>query len=46
MPLHNFQQVPFAYNMYKRDDPEGLELSELFKRTFCRQVHVDFLGVW
>lgn len=46
LPLHNFQQVPFAYNMYKRDDPEGLELSELFKRTFCRQVHVDFLGVW
>ncbi|KAI0684957.1 hypothetical protein BC835DRAFT_1386911 [Cytidiella melzeri] len=46
LPLHNFEQIPYAYNMYKREDAEGLELSELFKRTFCRQVHVDFLGVW
>ncbi|CAL1705633.1 unnamed protein product, partial [Somion occarium] len=43
---HNHQQIPFAYDMYKREDLEGLELSETFKRTFCRDVAVDFLGVW
>lgn len=32
--------------MYKREDLEGLELCETFKRTFCRDVDVDFLGVW
>lgn len=46
LPAHNFQQVSFAYEMYKREDKEGIELSEQFKRTFCRHVYIDFLGVW
>lgn len=46
LPPHNTQQIPFAYDMYKREDLEGLQLSEMFKRTFCRDVAVEFLGVW
>ncbi|KAH8103592.1 hypothetical protein BXZ70DRAFT_889242 [Cristinia sonorae] len=46
LPPHNYQQIPFAWNMYKRDDPEALQLSGMFKRTFCRDVSIDFLGVW
>ncbi|KAI0078127.1 hypothetical protein K474DRAFT_1771218 [Panus rudis PR-1116 ss-1] len=46
LPAHNHQQIPFAYDMYKREDLEGLHLSAMFKYTFCRDVSVEFLGVW
>ncbi|KAI0081423.1 hypothetical protein K474DRAFT_1656566 [Panus rudis PR-1116 ss-1] len=46
LPLCNHQQLPFAYDMYVREDTEGLQLGLMFKRTFCRSVQVDFLGVW
>lgn len=32
--------------MYVREDQEGLQLSHMFKKTFCRTVHTEFLGVW
>ncbi|THH27339.1 hypothetical protein EUX98_g6851 [Antrodiella citrinella] len=46
LPPHNQQQIPFAYDMYVREDEEGIKLSGRFKRTFCRDVYIDFLGVW
>lgn len=46
LPICNHQQLPFAYEMYAREDEEGLKLSHLFKKTFCRAVSVEFLGVW
>ncbi|KAJ3861403.1 hypothetical protein EV359DRAFT_47287 [Lentinula novae-zelandiae] len=42
----NFQQVPFAYKMYTRVDKVGWEQSNAFKEAFCRDVVIDFLGVW
>jgi len=46
LPLCNHQQLPFAYEMYIREDVEGLALSHMFKRTFCRSIRVEFVGVW
>ncbi|TCD61534.1 hypothetical protein EIP91_008278 [Steccherinum ochraceum] len=46
LPPHNHQQIQFAYEMFKREDTEGLQLSEMFRRTFCRDVDVEFVGVW
>ncbi|CAL1694110.1 unnamed protein product [Somion occarium] len=46
LPIHNHQQLPFAYEMYAREDEEGLKLSHMFKKTFCRAVTIEFLGVW
>jgi len=46
LPVCNTQQIPFAYEMYVREDAEGLQLSHMFKNTFCRPVQVEFLGVW
>ncbi|KAL4252467.1 hypothetical protein ABKN59_002783 [Abortiporus biennis] len=46
LPIYNHQQLPFAYEMYVREDEEGLTLSHMFKKTFCRDVSVEFLGVW
>lgn len=46
LPTCNHQQLPFAYDMYKREDKEGLDMSHAFKKTYSRSVAVDFLGVW
>ena len=46
LPVCNHQQLPFAFEMYAREDEEGLKLSHMFKKTFSRNVHVEFLGVW
>ncbi|KAH8099325.1 hypothetical protein BXZ70DRAFT_943272 [Cristinia sonorae] len=46
LPVCNHQQLPFAYEMYAREDEEGLKLSHMFKKTFSRTVQVEFLGVW
>jgi uncharacterized protein (DUF2235 family) len=42
----NFQQVPFAYAMYTRDDTTGWNQSNAFKHTFSLSVNIHFLGVW
>ncbi|KAK5086244.1 hypothetical protein LTR70_000030 [Exophiala xenobiotica] len=44
LPPRNLQQVPFAYEFYKNDTPEGWKQSEDFKKTFCIDVCVHFLG--
>ncbi|KAI6044772.1 hypothetical protein EDC04DRAFT_261600 [Pisolithus marmoratus] len=46
LPRDNLQSVTFAYKYYKREDKEGEELAEEFKKTFCQEVHVEFVGVW
>lgn len=44
LPPRNIQQIAFAYEFYKNDTPEGWKHSEDFKRTFCIDVCVHFLG--
>lgn len=46
LPAHNIAQVSFAYEFYKDDTPDGWEMSAEFKRTFCINVNVFFVGVW
>jgi uncharacterized protein (DUF2235 family) len=46
LPRHNKAQVQFAYNFYKDDTKEGWKMSADFKRTFCTNVEVYFVGVW
>ncbi|KAH7317499.1 hypothetical protein B0J17DRAFT_686697 [Rhizoctonia solani] len=46
LPAYNHEQVPFAYKMFKRDDPEGWKMSNGFKRAFCVDVKIDFVGVF
>ena len=46
LPQCNMEQLPFAYDMYKKDDKEGRRLSGIFKETFCIDVKIKFVGVW
>ncbi|KAL3426797.1 sporulation associated protein [Phlyctema vagabunda] len=46
LPAHNRAQVSFAYNFYKDDTPDGWKMSAEFKKTFCTNVEVYFVGVW
>ncbi|TFK85566.1 hypothetical protein K466DRAFT_183453 [Polyporus arcularius HHB13444] len=46
LPPCNHQQVPFAYKMYTMDDAEGWVQSNAFKKAFCIDVSIDFIGVW
>ena len=46
LPKDNEQQIPFAYKLYKRQDEEGIALCAGYKRTFCRSVIIEFVGVW
>lgn len=42
----NLEQVPFAYKLYERFDPAGIKIAKQFKSSFCREVEVEFMGVW
>lgn len=42
----NKQQVPFAYKMYTRVDDVGWAQATDFKRSFCLDVPIEFVGVW
>lgn len=46
LPKDNFQQVPFAYKMFKRADHVGWEQSTEFKKAFSVDVNIEFVGVW
>ncbi|OAX37702.1 hypothetical protein K503DRAFT_857190 [Rhizopogon vinicolor AM-OR11-026] len=46
IPRCNHQQVPFAYNMYSRDDPQGWDESNAFKKAFSIDVKIEFVGIW
>lgn len=42
----NFEQIPFAYKLYKSSKCKSHKLADRFKKAFCRNVPIDFLGVW
>ncbi|TCD70154.1 hypothetical protein EIP91_004624 [Steccherinum ochraceum] len=46
LPKDNPEQVPFAYKLFKQTDAESLKLAVGYKRTFCRDVEIEFVGVW
>ncbi|KAG9085358.1 hypothetical protein FRC07_013392, partial [Ceratobasidium sp. 392] len=46
LPPFNYQQVPFAYHMYHRDDKEGWEMSNGFKQAFSIDVEIHFMGLF
>ncbi|KAI7501833.1 hypothetical protein KC347_g9118 [Hortaea werneckii] len=46
LPAHNSAQLPFAYEFYKDDTPHGWMMSGEFKRTFCTDVNVYFVGAF
>ncbi len=42
----NMEQIPVAYEFYKSTSPSKEPLVQGFKKTFCRDVPIDFVGVW
>ncbi|KAI1127249.1 hypothetical protein F5Y10DRAFT_278249 [Nemania abortiva] len=46
LPASNASQINFAYSFYKDDSDNGEYLAEEFKKTFCTDVHVYFLGLF
>ncbi|KAI0347618.1 hypothetical protein BDW22DRAFT_4266 [Trametopsis cervina] len=46
LPTSNHQQVPFAYKMYSDTSAHGWTQSTAFKKAFCMDVDVEFVGVW
>lgn len=40
----NLQQIPFAYKLYQASNNHTL--AKGFKATFCREVPIEFIGVW
>lgn len=42
----NDAQVSFAYKLYEREDKDGLELCRGYKKTYCQEVDIEFVGVW
>lgn len=44
LPPRNTQQISFAYEFYKDDTPKGWAQSHDFKKTFCIDISVYFLG--
>lgn len=42
LPRGNCEQVSFAYDMYRFQNP----VASKFKKTFCKDVDIEFLGVW
>ncbi|KAF2752802.1 hypothetical protein EJ05DRAFT_515388 [Pseudovirgaria hyperparasitica] len=46
LPASNGAQVNFAYSFFKDDTVEGWKMSAQFKKTFCTNVNVHFVGVW
>ena len=46
LPPFNHAQIPFAWDMYTREDEDGLKASVGFKKAFCTDIVIDFIGVW
>ena len=44
LPPRNIQQIPFAYEFYVNDTEDGWKQSNDFKKTFCIDVCIHFLG--
>lgn len=46
LPASNGSQIQFAYDFYKDDSKAGWKMSDDFKRTFCTDVDVYFIGLF
>ena len=46
LPKDNPEQVPMAYKLFKQTDATSVQLAAGFKQTFCRDVKIEFVGVW
>ncbi|TFY67871.1 hypothetical protein EVJ58_g1350 [Rhodofomes roseus] len=46
LPRDNPEQIPFAYKLYKRTDASSIAIAAGYKKTFCRDVQIEFVGVW
>jgi len=47
LPAANSSQLNFAYDFYKdATTPKGKEMASDFKKTFCTNVNVYFIGLW
>ncbi|KAF1988472.1 hypothetical protein K402DRAFT_452716 [Aulographum hederae CBS 113979] len=46
LPASNGSQINFAYDFFKDDSEEGWKMSGEFKKTFCTDVNVYFVGLW
>ena len=42
----NMEQISFAYKLYRSTKSSKEKLVSGFKKSFCRPVSIDFLGVW
>ncbi|KAI9443509.1 hypothetical protein H4582DRAFT_2197723 [Lactarius indigo] len=42
----NHEQVSFAYKLYKSSSRKDNKLAVRFKKSFSREVPIEFLGVW
>lgn len=46
LPAHNRAQIPFAYEYYSDDSKKGWQMSKDFKKTFCVDINIHFVGVF
>jgi len=46
LPAANKQQISRAYKLYTKDDDVSWQQCNAFKRTFCIDIDIHFLGVW
>ncbi|CEL52147.1 putative protein YEL023C OS=Saccharomyces cerevisiae (strain ATCC 204508 / S288c) GN=YEL023C PE=4 SV=1 [Rhizoctonia solani AG-1 IB] len=46
LPPDNVEQISFAWSMYILSSKKGFGESARFRKTFCREVKIEFIGVW
>jgi hypothetical protein len=46
LPASNGSQIEFAYDFYKDDSEAGWKMSDDFKKTFCTDVDIYFIGLF
>jgi uncharacterized protein (DUF2235 family) len=42
----NLEEIPFAYKLYKSSSQRHNKVAARFKKAFCREIPIEFLGVW
>jgi len=46
LPAYNRPQIPFAWDIYTNISQDGWDMSKEFKKSFCTEVIIDFVGVF
>lgn len=46
LPRGNIDELQLAFKLYARQDAESVRLASNYKAQWCRQVSVEFVGVW